>query len=128
MYLVSLGCRYTQGEIYWLDEPKTEAPMVPPKMPESADTASMLYLWVSDYMFDSIGYQAQKHGVLMYNLTQNDVSTFYRPPVNNVKIRMELLGRKNVILSRMSFRCFYQLFSVIYNGGKVLDTIFCTKR
>ena len=35
-----------------------------------------MYLWVSDYMFETIAYVAQKHNILVHNLTANDVSRY----------------------------------------------------
>ena len=73
-YLTICLCLFLQGEIYWLNDTSTECPFVPAPMPDSPDTQNMLYLWVSDYMFDTIGYVAQKHGFLKHNVTTNDVS------------------------------------------------------
>ncbi|XP_053402846.1 lipopolysaccharide-binding protein-like [Mercenaria mercenaria] len=64
---------FHKGEIFWLSSPTTESPLIPPPMPTNTDTDSMLYLWVSDYMFDTIGYTAQKHGFLVYNITQKNL-------------------------------------------------------
>lgn len=65
---------YLQGEIYWRTENTTEAPMNAPPMQDSSATQNMLYLWVSDYIFATIAYVAQKHNFLVYNLTAKDVS------------------------------------------------------
>ena len=43
-------------------------------MPAFSSTQKMFYIWMSDYTFNTLAYQAQKHGMLAYNLTQKDVS------------------------------------------------------
>ena len=43
-------------------------------MKDSSATQNMMYLWVSDYIFETISYVAQKHNFLVYNLTAKDVS------------------------------------------------------
>jgi len=43
-------------------------------MPAFNSTQKMFYIWMSDYTFNTLTYQAQKHGMLAYNLTQKDVS------------------------------------------------------
>ncbi|KAL4234373.1 hypothetical protein ACF0H5_006020 [Mactra antiquata] len=73
---------YHKGEIYWLTNPNTECPFSAPTMPDQTDNKNMLYLWISDYMFDSIGYAAQKHGFLVRNLTQNDLPASSRGVLN----------------------------------------------
>ncbi|XP_053402306.1 lipopolysaccharide-binding protein-like [Mercenaria mercenaria] len=73
---------FHKGEIFWLSSPTTESPLIPPPMPTNTDTDSMLYLWVSDYMFDTIGYTAQKHGFLVYNMTQKDLPPSGRGVLN----------------------------------------------
>ena len=64
-----------QGEIYWKADPK-ESPMKCPAMKDSSAHQNMMYLWVSDYMFETIAYVAQKHNILVHNLTADDVSRY----------------------------------------------------
>lgn len=54
----------------------TEAPFDPPSMPSISSTNKMFYISMSDYVFNSLAYEAQIHKMLQYNLTQKDVSTF----------------------------------------------------
>ena len=53
---------------------QTESPIKVPPMPDTADNQHMMYLWISDYLCNTMMYNAQLHKALMYNLTQNDVS------------------------------------------------------
>ncbi|KAK3103467.1 hypothetical protein FSP39_019464 [Pinctada imbricata] len=72
---------YHKGEIYWAKS-KTEAPFTPAPFPQFNETSKMLYLWVSDYTFNSIAYQAQNNQFLQYNLTQNDLPDSVKPLLN----------------------------------------------
>lgn len=73
---------FHKGEIYWLADPKTEAPVTPPPMKDSSATQNMMYLWVSDYIFATIAYVAQKHNYLKYNLTAKDLPPDSRGVLN----------------------------------------------
>ncbi|CAG2208613.1 LBP [Mytilus edulis] len=57
-----------KGEVFWTMN-RTEAPFAPSPMATITDNKKMVYLTVSDYIFNSMGYQAHAHGLLMYNLT-----------------------------------------------------------
>ena len=63
-----------QGEIYWKGAPK-EAPFLPPAFESETNNTRMLYLWVSDYMANSLGYSGFNHGFLVRNITAKDVRT-----------------------------------------------------
>lgn len=73
---------FHKGEIYWLTDNKTEAPMSAPPMKDSSASLSMMYLWVSDYIFETIGYVAQKNNFLVYNLTTKDLPPASRGVLN----------------------------------------------
>ncbi|KAL3859700.1 hypothetical protein ACJMK2_009905 [Sinanodonta woodiana] len=53
---------------------ETEAPFDPPTMVDIGDTQRMMYLWISDYMFNTLGYAAQMHNYLARNITAADCS------------------------------------------------------
>ncbi|CAG2244597.1 LBP [Mytilus edulis] len=63
---------YIEGDfkvkVFWTMN-RTEAPFAPSPMATITDNKKMVYLTVSDYIFNSMGYQAHAHGLLMYNLT-----------------------------------------------------------
>ena len=63
---------YHKGEFYWASS-ISEAPFDPISMPAFSSTQKMFYIWMSDYTFNTLTYQAQKHGMLAYNLTQKDL-------------------------------------------------------
>ena len=63
---------YHKGEFYWASS-ISEAPFDPISMPAFNSTQKMFYIWMSDYTFNTLTYQAQKHGMLAYNLTQKDL-------------------------------------------------------
>lgn len=67
---------YHKGEVLWASS-MTDAPIPVPPMPDNVGSQKMLYLFVSDYLFNSLSYQSQIHGVLRYNLTTKDL-----PPSN----------------------------------------------
>ena len=69
-------CYYFQGEIFWLATPNEDAPLNAAPMPDTGNS-SQLYLSVSDFIANTLLYNAQKHGILIYNLTKKDVNTFY---------------------------------------------------
>nr|QBL56987.1 BPI [Ruditapes philippinarum] len=83
---------FHKGELFWLTDPGTESPLNPPPMPNDTDTSSMLYLWMSDYMFDTIGYTAQKHGFLVYNLTQKDLPPGNKGALNTTCSGIQCIG------------------------------------
>lgn len=74
LYIVSTFS--LQGEIFWKGD-MTEARFSAAPFTPSNTTGKMLYLWVSDYVINTIAYVANKHGQLRYNLTSKDVSKFY---------------------------------------------------
>lgn len=61
-----------QGEVYWKSDPQ-ESPLPLPALLPSSDTSSMMYLWVSDFLFNSMSYNAFKYRQLQYNVTNKDV-------------------------------------------------------
>ncbi|XP_046572386.1 bactericidal permeability-increasing protein-like [Haliotis rubra] len=65
-----------KGEVYWKGG-KEECPFSPTPLPTTTDTSRMLYLWVSDFMGNSLAYAGFKHGFLQHNLTAKDL-----PPGN----------------------------------------------
>ncbi|XP_050397637.1 lipopolysaccharide-binding protein [Patella vulgata] len=77
-----------KGEIFWNGD-KTEAPFQPEPIPENNDKSKMVYLWLSDYMANSMGYTALKHGYLKYNFSSQDL-----PPENQSKLNTTCRGSK----------------------------------
>ncbi|KAK6177989.1 hypothetical protein SNE40_012838 [Patella caerulea] len=77
-----------KGEIFWNGD-KTEAPFQPEPIPENKDTSKMVYLWLSDYMANSMGYTALKHGYLKYNFSSQDL-----PPANRSILNTTCTGLK----------------------------------
>ncbi|OWF48179.1 Lipopolysaccharide-binding protein [Mizuhopecten yessoensis] len=63
---------YHKGEIDWKSAP-APPPFRAPSLPPWKDTSRMMYLWVSDFMMNSLFYQAQQHNLLSYNLTAQDL-------------------------------------------------------
>nr|ACS72242.1 LBP/BPI protein [Azumapecten farreri] len=63
---------YHKGEIDWKSAP-APPPFRAPSLPPWKDTGRMMYLWVSDFMMNSLFYQAQQHNLLSYNLTAKDL-------------------------------------------------------
>ena len=62
-----------QGEITWKSDSR-QSPSSASAFPPSSDVSRMMYVWVSDYMFNTLGAVAQQHGVLQYSVTATDVS------------------------------------------------------
>lgn len=71
-----------EGEITWLSAPEEHSSLPPPIMADPQDTSSMVYLALSDYLFNTAADVAQKHGFLAYNLTQNDLPEASRGVLN----------------------------------------------
>ncbi|XP_060081853.1 uncharacterized protein LOC132561140 [Ylistrum balloti] len=63
---------YHKGEIDWKAAP-VPPPFNAPPIPQLDDTSRMMYVWVSDYLMNSLLYQTQKHNILSYNLTAKDL-------------------------------------------------------
>ncbi|XP_052227663.1 bactericidal permeability-increasing protein-like [Dreissena polymorpha] len=72
---------FHKGEIYWMTTP-TEAPFPAPPMPETGATDRMVYLWVSDFMFNTLAYAAQTNIYLQYNITAADLPASARGVLN----------------------------------------------
>lgn len=68
-------------EIDWKAAPGAP-PFSPPPVPAWSDTSRMVYLWISDYMMNSLLYQAQKHGVLAKTVTAQDLPANSRGVLN----------------------------------------------
>ncbi|XP_021357965.1 lipopolysaccharide-binding protein-like [Mizuhopecten yessoensis] len=72
---------YHKGEIDWKSAP-SPPPFQAPTLPQWNDTSRMMYLWVSDFMINSLFYQAQQHNLLSYNLTAQDLPKSTRGVLN----------------------------------------------
>ncbi|XP_052230037.1 lipopolysaccharide-binding protein-like isoform X2 [Dreissena polymorpha] len=73
---------FHKGEIYWKTTPSEHAPFPAPPMPETGATDRMLYLWVSDFMFNTLAYAAQTNRYLQYNITAPDLPASARGFLN----------------------------------------------
>ncbi|XP_025114932.1 bactericidal permeability-increasing protein-like [Pomacea canaliculata] len=63
---------YHKGEITWAANPSSP-PFSPQPIPSSEDSSKMAYLWISEYLPQSLAYAAQSNGFLRYNLTGQDL-------------------------------------------------------
>ncbi|XP_062595850.1 lipopolysaccharide-binding protein-like [Saccostrea cucullata] len=63
---------YHKGEVYWKADPR-EAPFPVPPLLNFNDTSRMMYLWMSDFLFNSMAYNAYKYNKLQYNVTNKDL-------------------------------------------------------
>ncbi|XP_046381035.2 bactericidal permeability-increasing protein-like [Haliotis rufescens] len=79
-----------KGEVFW-NGARKECPFSPAPLPTTPDTSHMLYLWVSDYMGNSLAYSGFQHGFLQYNLTAKDL-----PPGNRSILNTTCSGFKCV--------------------------------
>nr|ARV86003.1 bactericidal/permeability-increasing protein 2 [Sinohyriopsis cumingii] len=82
---------YHKGEIFWLNN-ITEAPFQPAVMADTAGDDKMMYFWLSDYIFNTMGLVAQQHNVLNYNLTAQDLPPDQRGILNTTCTSAECLG------------------------------------
>ena len=62
-----------KGEIFWEGDP-VHPPFGPERMPDLSPTSKMVYIWLSDYVFNSLLYTTYTHGVLEHNLTRSMTS------------------------------------------------------
>ncbi|XP_071176830.1 bactericidal permeability-increasing protein-like [Mytilus edulis] len=83
---------YHKGEVYWTDS-MTEAPFDPPSMPSISSTNKMFYISMSDYVFNSLAYEAQIHKMLQYNLTQKDLPAKERGFLNTTCVGTPCIGQ-----------------------------------
>nr|ARV86002.1 bactericidal/permeability-increasing protein 1 [Sinohyriopsis cumingii] len=72
---------FHKGEISWLGDER-EAPFQPHTLADIGDTQKMMYLWISDYMFNTLGYAAQMHNYLVLNITAADLPPNQRGILN----------------------------------------------
>nr|ACQ72916.1 bactericidal permeability increasing protein [Crassostrea gigas] len=63
---------YHKGEVYWNAVP-VDAPFAAPPLLKSSDTSRMMYIWLSDYVFNTMSYNALKYNQLQYNVTNKDL-------------------------------------------------------
>ncbi|XP_061163194.1 lipopolysaccharide-binding protein-like [Saccostrea echinata] len=63
---------YHKGEVFWKSNPN-EAPFPVPPLLRFSNTSRMMYLWVSDFLFNSMSYNAYKYNQLQYNVTNKDL-------------------------------------------------------
>ncbi|XP_022338352.2 bactericidal permeability-increasing protein-like isoform X1 [Crassostrea virginica] len=63
---------YHKGEVYWNADP-VEAPFAAPPLLKYPDTSRMMYIWLSDFLFNSMSYNAFKYNRLQYNVTKKDL-------------------------------------------------------
>ncbi|KAK3597547.1 hypothetical protein CHS0354_018144 [Potamilus streckersoni] len=82
---------FHKGEIFWLGD-ETDAPFEPPTMADIGDTQKMMYLWISDYMFNTLGYAAQMHNYLVRNITAADLPPDERGILNTTCTSFICLG------------------------------------
>ncbi|XP_033754787.1 bactericidal permeability-increasing protein-like [Pecten maximus] len=72
---------YHKGEIDWKSSP-APPPFTAPPLPPRNDTSRMMYVWVSDFMLNSMLYQGQLHKFFAYNLTAQDLPLANRSALN----------------------------------------------
>lgn len=82
---------FHKGEVLWASSMK-DAPLPVPAMPDNVKPQKMLYLFVSDYLFNSLSYQSQIHGVLRYNLTAKDLPPSNRAVLNTTCLQGVCIG------------------------------------
>ncbi|VDH92044.1 lipopolysaccharide-binding protein [Mytilus galloprovincialis] len=63
-----------KGEIFWKSD-KSEAPFTPPAMATITDNKKMVYITLSEYIFNTMTYQAHKHNILVFNLTSQNIKS-----------------------------------------------------
>ncbi|CAC5392011.1 unnamed protein product [Mytilus coruscus] len=61
-----------KGEIFWKSD-KSEAPFAPPAMATITDNKKMVYITLSEYIFNTMTYQAHQHNILVFNLTSQNI-------------------------------------------------------
>lgn len=72
-----------QGEVYWNADP-VEAPFAAPPLLKYPDTSRMMYIWLSDFLFNSMSYNAFKYNRLQYNVTKKDVSFIFKTNMTQI--------------------------------------------
>ncbi|XP_041375654.1 uncharacterized protein LOC121388412 [Gigantopelta aegis] len=82
---------FLKGEIFWKTD-REEAPFSPAPLPASSESSRMLYLWLTPYMANTLGYVALRHGFLKYNLTAKDLPPGKRPILNTTCTNVECIG------------------------------------
>ncbi|XP_076109586.1 lipopolysaccharide-binding protein-like [Mytilus galloprovincialis] len=62
-----------KGEIFWKsDKFLTKKTFSPPAMATITDNKKMVYITLSEYIFNTMTYQAHKHNMLVFNLTSQN--------------------------------------------------------
>ncbi|XP_052716626.1 lipopolysaccharide-binding protein-like [Crassostrea angulata] len=63
---------YHKGEVNWYGNRGT-IPFDAPPLPAGSSSSKMLYLWFSDFLFNSMSYTAFSHGLWTYNITDKNI-------------------------------------------------------
>lgn len=63
---------YHKGEVNWYGS-HGNIPFDAPPLPAGSDSSKMMYLWLSDFLFNTMSYTAFSHGLLTYNVTDKNI-------------------------------------------------------
>lgn len=63
---------YHKGEVNWYGG-HGNIPFDAPPLPAGSSSSKMLYLWLSDFLFNTMSYTAFSHGFLTYNVTDKNI-------------------------------------------------------
>ncbi|KAK3085539.1 hypothetical protein FSP39_004971 [Pinctada imbricata] len=61
-----------KGEVTWKGS-NSSTPFSAPPLSPSSDTSRMFYIWISDFVYNSMTYAAHVNGFLKYNMTKKDL-------------------------------------------------------
>ena len=62
-----------QGEFKPIGDPRSTAPFVPAALPAFAEVDKMVYIWLTDYVFNTAGFVYHQQGALRTVITPKDV-------------------------------------------------------
>ncbi|ESO96904.1 hypothetical protein LOTGIDRAFT_231708 [Lottia gigantea] len=110
---------FHKGEIYWKGG-KEDIPFQPADIPAIKSSSKMVYLWLSDYMANSMGYTAYKNSYLKYNLTAKDLPAGNRSILNTTCSGLFCIGKLIPQIGEKYPNCVVQVNMVANSAPKMV--------
>uniref|UniRef100_K1QRU3 Lipopolysaccharide-binding protein n=1 Tax=Magallana gigas TaxID=29159 RepID=K1QRU3_MAGGI len=84
---------YHKGEVNWYGN-RGSIPFDAPPLPAGSSSSKMLYLWLSDFLFNSMSYTAFSHGLWTYNITDKNIGKMF--PNSQVMLNLKSSAMPNM--------------------------------
>ncbi|XP_076111644.1 bactericidal permeability-increasing protein-like [Mytilus galloprovincialis] len=81
---------HLRGTVLWRNS-QTEASFSPATFPSNYDTTKMAYIAISNYVFNTMLYQAYRHNMLVFNITSRNIG--YKKSMLNTTCKDNCIGK-----------------------------------